>query len=192
MALAPPWGGPEARSNRGHPEVPDRNAPNPLSAEGLALLDTAIGAAAAFVHQVYVPDVRLLAGAYPEWGRIGAGPGGYLSWGDLPESDEIDGPRYLPAGRLVGGNLVRVNPADPDAVGESVIHAWYTDDVDPGDLRIPAQGQTTPAFDAPCRWATCRWTAATRGSRPRATTASRWRRGRSPGCSSGTRTGATR
>jgi hydrogenase large subunit len=148
MALVPPWGGPEARSNRGHPEVPDRNAPNPLSAEGLTLLDTVIAAAAAFVHRVYLPDVRLLADRYRAWGRIGAGPGGYLSWGDMPESDEVDGARYLPAGRLVGGNLSRVHAADPDAIGESVIHAWYADDVDPGDLRVPAQGQTTPAFDA--------------------------------------------
>ncbi|HEY3336544.1 MAG TPA: nickel-dependent hydrogenase large subunit [Candidatus Limnocylindrales bacterium] len=149
MALAPPWGGPTARSNRGHPEIPDRNAPNPLSADGLALLDASIGAAAAYVNGVYLPDVRLLAGAYREWGSIGAGPGNYLSWGDLPESDELDGPRYLPAGRLVGGNLARVNGADPDAVGESVIHAWYGDEVDAADLRVPAKGQTTPAFDAP-------------------------------------------
>ncbi|HEX5827977.1 MAG TPA: nickel-dependent hydrogenase large subunit, partial [Candidatus Limnocylindrales bacterium] len=148
MALAPPWGGPSARANRGHPNLPDRNAPNPLSADGLDLLDATISTAAAFVQRVYVPDVRLLAGAYADWGRIGAGPGNYLSWGDLPESDDINPPQYLPAGRLMDGNLSRVVPVDQEGVGEAVIHAWYSDPVDDAALRLPATSAVTPAFDA--------------------------------------------
>jgi Ni,Fe-hydrogenase I large subunit len=148
MALAPPWGGPTARQNREHPNIPGRNAPNPLSAEGLALLDETISGASDFVAHVFVPDVQLLAGAYPEWGSIGAGPGNYLSWGDLPESDERDAPLYLPAGLLGGGNVARPMDAAIDALAESVIHAWYAEQGTPLAARAPADGQTTPAFDA--------------------------------------------
>jgi Ni,Fe-hydrogenase I large subunit len=145
IALAPPWGGPPPAQNRQHPDVPGRNAPNPLSAEGLALLDETITSARAFVTGVYVPDVRLLVGAYPEWGRIGAGPGNYLSWGDLPESDGREPPLYLPAGRLTGANLSNLGTVSVEAVTETTAHAWYTDDG--GDAVLaPAQGVTAPYY----------------------------------------------
>ena len=147
MALAPPWGGPAARQNREHPALPGRNAPNPLSADGLTLLDDAMGTASAFVSQVFVPDVRLLAGAYPEWGSLGTGPGNYLSWGDLPERDDPGAPLFLPGGLISGSNLARATTADVERVGESLAHAWYADEGDP-EQRRPADAGTAPAFDA--------------------------------------------
>jgi hydrogenase large subunit len=146
MALAPPWGGPAARQNREHPELPGRNAPNPLSAEGLTLLDGIMNDANAFVTRVYVPDVRLLAGAYAAWTGIGAGPGTYLSWGDLPESDGAKAPLFLPGGILGGGSLARATAADLSHVTESVVHSWYAETGD--GSRDPAIAATAPAFDA--------------------------------------------
>ncbi|MEO5966304.1 MAG: nickel-dependent hydrogenase large subunit [Candidatus Limnocylindrales bacterium] len=148
MALAPPWGGPAPSQQRGHPDVPDRNAPHPLSDAGLTMLDDLIGRAGAFVDRVFLPDVRLLVAAYPDWTQIGGGSGNYLSWGDLAETDEREPPLYLPAGRLVNGNLASIKAADQDGVGESVAHAWYAEDRGPAALRAPVDGITDAAFDA--------------------------------------------
>jgi Ni,Fe-hydrogenase I large subunit len=148
MALAPPWGGPTASRTRQHPKVPDRDAPVALSEEGLDLLESLISEARAFVEQVYVPDVRLLVGAYPEYARIGAGPGNYLAFGDYPQDDTKKPVLFFSAGRLVGGNLERSEPVSEASVGESVQHAWYTYDGGDDGLRRPGEGATDPDFTA--------------------------------------------
>ncbi len=146
MALVPPWGGPEVTRTRQHPQVPDRNAPLPLSKEGLDLLRAQLGQARTFVEQVVIPDTLLLMNAYPEWVALGAGPGGYLCAGDFPQEDGKDPALLFPNGRLAGGNLERSEPAQQAAVGESVVHAWYHDPDGDGTLVRPADDVTEPAY----------------------------------------------
>ncbi len=150
MALVPPWGGPSSSSNRGHPDVPERNSPDPLSDEGLNLVDQLLVAAGVFVSQVLLPDVQLLASAYPEWAAIGAGPGNYLAYGEYPLDDSASPALFLPQGQLVSGNLELVQPIDQGNVAETVIHAWYrsSEGEASGGFLPPASGETEPAFDA--------------------------------------------
>ena len=148
VALAPPWGGPEASMTRQHPPVPGRNTPAALSEEGLDLLGGLIAGARTFVDQVYVPDVRMLAEAYPEYAGIGAGPGNYLAFGDYPLDGGKDPAMLLPRGRLMDGNLEAAQPVSEASVAESVQHAWYTYDNGDDALRKPFEGQTDPAFTA--------------------------------------------
>lgn len=148
MALASPWGGPSRGG--GHPEVPEPNAPHALSEEGLNLLDDLFADASTFVNQVLVPDVELLATAYPDWGEIGAGPGNYLAFGEFPQDDSASPALELPRGQLVGGNIERVQSVDQGNVAETVLHAWYTGGSgNSSGLLAPASGETVPAFDAP-------------------------------------------
>jgi Ni,Fe-hydrogenase I large subunit len=146
MALAPPWGGPTPPANREHPQIPDRNTPVALSEAGIDLVGHLIADARTFVDQVFVPDVRMLAAAYPEWGAIGRGSGDYLAWGDYPLNDKKSPDLFLPRGRLAGGNELRGLDADPTMVAETVTHAWYSYPGGDEALRIPADGQTTPAW----------------------------------------------
>jgi len=150
MALVPPWGGPLPASNRGHPEVPQHNSPDPLSDEGLNLIDQLLAGADVFVNQVLVPDVQLLVSAYPDWAGVGAGPGNYLAYGDYPLDESASPTLFLPRGQLVAGNLERVEPIDQGNVGETVIHAWYrsSEGEGSGGFLAPASGETTPDFDA--------------------------------------------
>ncbi len=145
MSLAPPWGGPAVRSNLGHPDVPQHNSPDPLGEAGLTMISDLLTEAHTFVTEVFVPDVRMVAAAYPEWTRIGAGTGSYLAFGDYPQSDGADPVLLFPRGRLMSGEL-RVDSVDPGLVAESVAHAWYRDDGG-GELRPPSDGLTDPAFD---------------------------------------------
>jgi hydrogenase large subunit len=146
MALAPPWGGPAASKTRQHPQVPDRNAPVALSEEGIDLMRGLVADARVFVDQVFVPDTTLLLAAYPEWSRIGAGPGSYLANGEFPLDDGKDSTLLLPGGRLMDGNLERAEPVSEASVGESVIHAWYAYDNGDDALRRPFEGQTVPTY----------------------------------------------
>jgi hydrogenase large subunit len=146
MALAPPWGGPAASKTRQHPQVPDKKAPGALSPEGLQLIDEIVASGRAFVEQVYVPDFRLLAAAYPDYAKIGAGPGSYLAFGDYPLDDALTPALYLPSGRLMQGNLEAAQPVVEAGVAESVVHAWYTDVAGDITLQRPADGQTSPQF----------------------------------------------
>jgi hydrogenase large subunit len=146
MALAPPWGGPNPPVNREHPQVPDPNAPIALSDDGIAMIEGLIAEALTFVEQVYLPDVRLLAGAYPEWGSIGIAAGDYLAWGDYPLRDGNDPPLFLPRGRLAGGNRFQGLEAAPESVAETVTHSWYTYVAGDEALLPPAAGETEPAW----------------------------------------------
>jgi hypothetical protein len=49
MALSPPWGGPKRPDPGQHPWQSNRNAPSPLSAEGLADVEALVDRARAFV-----------------------------------------------------------------------------------------------------------------------------------------------
>jgi Ni,Fe-hydrogenase I large subunit len=146
MALAPPWGGPTPPVTREHPQVPDRDAPIALSEAGITLVAGLITEAQDFVEQVFVPDVRLLAAAYPEWGALGMAGGDFLAWGDYPEKDGADAALFLPRGRLAGGNVNLSMEADPNSVAETVAHAWFADAAGAPALRRPGEGETTPAW----------------------------------------------
>jgi Ni,Fe-hydrogenase I large subunit len=148
MAVAPPWGGPAASMTRQHPQVPDRNAPVALSKEGLDLITRLITGARAFVEQVYVPDTILLVTSYPEFATIGAGPGNYLCNGEFPQDQGPKAVMFLPAGRLVDGNLEGSQPVNHDSIAETVAHAWYTYPNGDEALRITSEGVTDPAFTA--------------------------------------------
>ena len=149
MALAPPWGGPNRGLPGEHPQQIDKRAPAALSEASLAEIATLIAAARAFVDLVYVPDVLLVARAYPEWATLGAGIGNYLAYGEFPE-DESDEPKlFLPRGRVMGRIMARVEAVEQAGVTETVAHAWYTYDNDPDGPRKPVDGQTNPTYAGP-------------------------------------------
>jgi Ni,Fe-hydrogenase I large subunit len=149
-AVPVPWGGPPPVQPGEHPVQIDQRAPSALSSEGLSLMSTIVAEAKAFVEQVYIPDVVAIARAYPEWARIGRGIGNYLSYGEFP-LDDSDAPRLLlPRGRVMGGDLARVESVDQVDVGETVAHSWYTygGGAD-GTLRHPTMGMTEPRYAGP-------------------------------------------
>ncbi len=145
MSLAPPWGGPATSRAGQHPDVPEHNSPDPLGEAGLTMINDLFTEASTFVNGVLLPDVRMIAAAYPEWTGIGAGGGGYLAFGDYPQGDGADPSLLFPRGRLRGGTL-KVEDVDATRIAETTAHAWYGDDG--GTLVAPTDAQTSPAFDA--------------------------------------------
>lgn len=149
MAAVPPWGGPTGATGRDHPQVPDRNAPVPMSAEGFAFIDEQLGKAKDFVAQVFSPDISLIAARYSDWISIGAGPGGYLSAGDFPQDDQKAPSMLFPMGRLDDGNLRASNPVANEEFLETVATSWYDYPGNPdgnNGLVSGTKGVTNPAW----------------------------------------------
>ncbi len=127
------------------------NAINPDSMAALNLdriyrMKALFDEVAAFVQQVYVPDVCAIAALYPEWLERGMGASNFLAVPDLP-TDPRNTTFDLPGGVITDMNLAGVRPikdwSDPTlrkAVTEDVTHAWYEGDAP----QHPWQGETIP------------------------------------------------
>jgi hydrogenase large subunit len=104
--------------------------------------------AAAFVQEVYVPDVCAIGSMYPEWLSYGAGIKNYLAVPDLPLDSK--GTQFdLPGGTIFDGNLDDVkkitsfnDPYFRDNVAESIAHSWYDGDW----MKHPWEEETAPKY----------------------------------------------
>jgi hydrogenase large subunit len=106
---------------------------------------------AAFVQQVYFPDVAAVGGLYAEWAKYGAGVQDYMSVPELPL--DTKGTKFdMPGGTIIGGNGL-TGAMKPIAgfgdeyftkgVTESSKHAYYAD---AGAPLHPWQGETRPSY----------------------------------------------
>lgn len=150
MTLVPPWGGPVKAVGGEHPRLPERDMPIALSQDGLAELNELVAETRAFVDRVYVPDALAIAAYYDDWFGVGAGSANFLSYGEYPESDVSQAELLLlPRGRIARGDLTRLEPVDPAAIGETVARSWYTYDGGDEAYRHPAEGQTDQRYSGP-------------------------------------------
>jgi Ni,Fe-hydrogenase I large subunit len=127
----------------------DPNEQASINAGTLAHLKTLSAKARDFVSKVYLPDILAVAGFYKDWAGYGAGPGNYMVYGEYPEGDEPDSPRFLPGGVIRGGDLSRVEELDPAKITEFITHSWYrySDGDDQG--KHPYAGETEPNYTGP-------------------------------------------
>ena len=122
----------------------------PLNPERFDFILGVAQTAKTFVDQVLIPDVLAVAGFYPEWFSLGAGPGNYLTYGGFPQGSVNDPSRYfLPRGLILNNDLSKVLPVDPGKVAEYVTHSWY--EYSEGDqvAKAPAVGETKPKYTGP-------------------------------------------
>src|SRR5512136_1685211 len=85
------------------------DSPSTLNMEKLYQVKDLLDEVAAFVQQVYFPDVCAIGGMYADWLKYGAGVTNYLAVPDLP-LDEAGTQFDLPGGTIMGGDLGSVRP----------------------------------------------------------------------------------
>ena len=95
----------------------------------------------AWVDNVFIPDVLLIAPYYLEYTQIGRGVGNYLAWGVFEDKSFDPNKRTLPMGAIYNWELKR-NEVNHKDVTEHVKHSWYKD----GPALNPAEGITEPDF----------------------------------------------
>ncbi len=128
----------------------DPSSPNVVNPERIAFLAERIAAMRTFVEQVYVPDVKAVAGFYPEWWGYGAGHRNYLAYGGLPEGDRDDASKFgFPRGIILGGDLSEVVSLDQTKVTESIAHSYYDYAGGPAKPLHPWDGETAPNYTGP-------------------------------------------
>lgn len=149
MSISPPWGGPRQTLPGHHPTLAERDAPVALSDRGLDLVEAFVASARAFVENVYLPDVLFLAGAYPAWGRLGAGIGSYLSNGEFPEDDTARPALLLPRGRVVGRDRADVRAVEQAGVAEYVAQSHYRAEGGDAIAHRPLAVAVEPAWGGP-------------------------------------------
>ena len=88
-----------------------------------------------FIVEIMLPDAYLLAETYPDYLRIGAGPGLFISFGLFDPS--LGG--HTPSGILGNGIL---KPIRPEEITESIAFAWYEE----------KDNETQPAPDKPAAY----------------------------------------
>lgn len=100
-----------------------------------------------FIDNVYIPDVLMVAKAYPDYFEIGRGPGRYLSYGAWDQNTDPEvtkRERTLPNGALDATHM-SYELLDPARITEQVEHSWYKSESD----LPPAAGETEPLPDKP-------------------------------------------
>lgn len=110
-----------------------------LSPDRLATFRTYLEQTRRFVDTVYMPDLKVVAARYPEWVDIG-GFTNFLACGEFPQVP--DGGLFMPAGVILNGDILNVQPLNEAAITEHVARSWYSGT---SDLH-PLNGETNPAF----------------------------------------------
>lgn len=132
--------------------IDDSGAVGAINMERLNLASSIIDEAIRFVEQVYIPDLKAIAGFYKEW-LYGGGLSSQslLSYGEFPlhANDDTVENQLLPGGAITGGDLTQVHeidPRDPEQIQEFVAHSWYSYPDEATGLH-PWEGITEPHFD---------------------------------------------
>jgi [NiFe] hydrogenase large subunit/hydrogenase large subunit len=117
----------------------------------IAQLKSLVSQGLDFVSQVYLPDLKLIAGYYKAWANLGAGVGNYLSYGDFPTSTgAAPGTYWLPQGIVLNKNIGAMpNSLNQNLITEYVSHSWYSYTGGDGTAKHPYQGETTPNYTGP-------------------------------------------
>ncbi len=105
--------------------------------ENIAAFRTLLTELRGFIDNTYIPDVLIVAGAFPAYFGIGAGCGNLLAYGafDLNDSDQN---KLLFRGRYTNGSVAGV---DPTLITEDLKYSKYDDG---GSGLNPAYGVTEP------------------------------------------------
>jgi len=83
-----------------------------------------------FIHSKYIPDVVAVATAFPEYWKIGASKGGFLSFGLLPASPDLKGKQLFAPGVLIDQKLETLDLAK---ISQDVTYAKYSS---PSGLKV--------------------------------------------------------
>jgi hydrogenase large subunit len=137
----------------GVPMPIDLNSDTALNAERLSIIKDSIDRMIQFVDQVYIPDLLAVAPYYLDYAALGEGLGNFLTWGELPDTDNSDTSKYVvPRAVIMNRDLTHIeepNPNDFEMMKEYVAHSWYEQSVGDQEGLHPWKGETKFNFTGP-------------------------------------------
>jgi hydrogenase large subunit len=128
----------------------DPNSPQAINTERISFLRERVATMRTFIEQVYLPDVLLVASAYPEWTKIGGGTRNFLTYGGYGRGSIDDTGSFLfPRGIVRDLDLTTVHPLDQDKITEQVARSWYRYSDGDGAAHHPYDGETEADYTGP-------------------------------------------
>ncbi len=128
----------------------DPNSPQAINPERITFLRECLATMRTFVEQVYIPDVLLVASAYPEWTKIGGGTRNFLTYGGYGAGSVADTASSLfPRGIVRDLDLARVLPVDQAQITEQVARSWYSYAEGDRAALHPYHGETDANYTGP-------------------------------------------
>ena len=128
----------------------DLNSPQAINPERIGFIRERLATMRTFVEQVYLPDVLLVASAYPEWTAIGGNTRNFLTYGGYGQGSVGDTSSYLfPRGVVVDRDLSRVLRMDEAQITEQVTHSWYSYPQGNDAALHPYRGETNATYTGP-------------------------------------------
>ncbi len=116
-----------------------------LNMERIAWIRQLLDEVAAFVREVYIPDVLAIGGAYKEWFNLGSCVNNYIAAPDVP-MDAKSSKFLVQGGIIIDGKFREVTSWKDEelrkGITESSLHSWYKED---GPLH-PFDGAQTPNY----------------------------------------------
>jgi len=105
----------------------DPNSPQAINPAAIDFLRARIESMRTFIAQVYIPDVLLVASAYPDWTTIGGNTRNFMTYGGYGTGSVSDTGTYLfPRGIIMDRDLAHVLPMDQEKITEQVARSWYS------------------------------------------------------------------
>ena len=80
-----------------------------------------------FVDQVYIPDLLAIAPYYLDYASLGEGLGNFLTWGELPDTDNSDTSKFIvPRSVILNRDLAQHPGTDPAAISRGCRNSLHT------------------------------------------------------------------
>jgi len=128
----------------------DPNSPQAINQVSIDFLRQLITTMGTFITQVYVPDVMLLASAYPEWTTIGGNTRNFLTFGGYGKEGVPDPAGQLfPRGIIRDRDLTKVDTMDQRSITEEVSRSWYGYSDGQAAGLHPSRGETNAKYSGP-------------------------------------------
>jgi hydrogenase large subunit len=128
----------------------DPNSPQAINPERIDFLAQRIASMRSFIHQVYIPDVLLIATAYRDWFAIGGNTRNFLTYGGYGSAGIRETASFLfPRGIVLDRDLSRVLPMDERKITEQVSHSWYSYSEGDSAALEPVAGETEAKYTGP-------------------------------------------
>lgn len=135
----------------GVPSPIDLDSDSAINAKRLAEVQNILQSMKTFVDQVYVPDTLAIASFYKDWGERGEGLGNFMSYGDLPDTPNMDPASFLiPRGVILDRDLGTIHEIDlhaEDQIQEYIAHSWYEYSSGNDQGLHPYAGETNLEYD---------------------------------------------
>ncbi|WLR52707.1 nickel-dependent hydrogenase large subunit [Bacillus tianshenii] len=112
----------------------------PASADKIIQLKSTLQTISTFVEESMIPDVYTIAQYYPEYYKIGAGYGNFLSYGLFYNYQDIS-PLYVKPSVYTNGKVAPFNSAN---ITENITYSWHADQL---ETYTPFETMTTPDLD---------------------------------------------